>query len=344
VAEDETEDRSERLETGKLPSALMAELLAAGPELPREVLLGPRVGEDACAIEVGGEILVATTDPITLTGREIGRHAVVINANDVAVTGARPRYFLTTILLPPGTRAGEVREIFASIRGGLASLGASLVGGHTEVTTAVNQPVVIGQMLGVCRRNRLVPTGGARPGDRLVQVGEAPVEGAAVFASEPALARRLLGVDPGLRMAASAAAQIPGISVVEAALLAVDLGARALHDPTEGGLASGLVDVAEASGVRLDIEEEAVLWFEPGRALCAALGADPWGTLASGTLLAVFEADRCEAAVTALCAQGHRARAIGRVEQGSGVFGLGGRAIPRIERDEVTRVLASALR
>jgi hydrogenase expression/formation protein HypE len=142
-------------------------------------------------------------------------------------------------------------------------------------------------------------------------------------------------------MAASAAAAIPGISVVEAALLAVDLGATALHDPTEGGLAAGLADIADASGVRLEVEEEAVLWFEPGRAVCRALGADPWGTLASGTLLAVFEADACDEAVAVLCAQGHRARAIGRAVEGRGVFGLGGRPIPRTERDEVARLLAA---
>jgi hydrogenase maturation factor len=141
------------------------------------------------------------------------------------------------------------------------------------------------------------------------------------------------------RARASAALEDPGISVVEAALAAVELGARALHDPTEGGLSSGLYELAEASGVALQVDAEAVLWFEPGRALCGAVGADPWGALASGALLASFEASRVAAALEGLAARGFSAGVLAQAEEGSGVR-CDGAPLPRFDRDEVARVLA----
>ena len=219
----------------------------------------------------------------------------------------------------------------------LTEVGATLVGGHTEVTPVVSRPVVVGQMLGLVQDGGLVPTAGAAVGNVVIQVGPAPVEGAAVLAREAS--GRLGGVDSETVTAARAALEVPGISVVEPALLAAQLGATALHDPTEGGLAAGLHELAAASGVSIRVDPTAVLWFAPGLALCRALGADPWATLASGSLLAAFSAARAEAAVQALADHGHPVAAIGRVEQGSGVHTNDLREILWPERDELDRIL-----
>jgi hydrogenase maturation factor len=192
-------------------------------------------------------------------------------------------------------------------------------------------------MLGVAESG-VVKTGGARSGDVMVQVGVAPVEGAAVFAAEAP--ERLHGLDADLLEAARRAAETPGISVVEAALAACELGATSLHDPTEGGLAAGLHELAVAAGVRVRIDRERILWFPPGRAVCEALGADPWATIASGTLLAAFPPDRADAAVAELQRRGHPAAVIGAVELGTGVADAGGAPIPWPERDETARLLA----
>ena len=325
------------LRSGKIRADLLAELLDELPAAPPELRLGPSVGEDACAIEIDGGTLIVSSDPITLSSKEIGRLAVIVNANDLAVTGARPRWFLAVILVPPETDESVVRGIFAAVRDALVEVGATLVGGHTEVTPVVNRPVVIGQMLGLAEAGRFVATGGAAAGSVVVQVGPAPVEGAAVLAEEAA--GRLRGLNNTVLAGARAGFDRPGISVVEPALLAARLGATALHDPTEGGLAAGLHELANASGVRIRIDRQAVLWFEPGVAVCRALGADPWSTLASGTLLAAFPAPAAAAALQALAEQGHTAAAIGRVEPGSGVHDGDGRLIPWLERDEVDRVL-----
>lgn len=326
------------LRAGKLPAPLLAEILADLPAPPTDVLLGPRVGEDACAVEVPRGVLVAATDPITFTAQEIGRFSVIVNANDVAVMGVRPRWFLAVILLPPGSSERTLREVFASMQEGLSSVGATLVGGHTEVTPAVTQPVVVGQFLGIAEDERFVTSGGMRAGDMLVQVGPAPVEGAAVLAREAA--DRLIGLDPAVLGEALGALDRPGISVVERALLAAELGANAMHDPTEGGLAAGLHELADASRVRLRVEVDAVRWFEPGLAICRAVSADPFATLASGALLASFPADRAKAAVQALARDGHVVSEIGRAEEGSGVWDSEGRLLPWPERDEVARLLS----
>ncbi|HXF71026.1 MAG TPA: AIR synthase-related protein [Actinomycetota bacterium] len=329
--------RSSRLAAGKAPPDLLTELLRGFLPLPPEVRLGPAVGEDACALEVPGGALVVATDPITFTAEDVGRFAVVVNANDVAVTGARPRWFLSVVLVPPETSEEALLGVFGSMQDGLRQIGAHLVGGHTEATPAVTQPVVVGQMLGIAEAGRVVATGGARPGDVLVQVGEAPVEGAAVLAREAGA--RLRGLDPATVAAAREALERPGISVVEPALVAAGLGATSLHDPTEGGLAAGLHEVAAASRVRLVVDREAVGWFGPGRAVCEALGADPWATLASGALLAAFPPEQAEAAVRALADRGHRVAVVGRAEPGSGVVGTDGEPIGWPDRDEVARVL-----
>lgn len=325
------------LPAGKLPVGLLADLLALLPDPPSDVLLGPAIGEDACALAIDGSVLVVATDPITLTSGAVGRMAVVVNANDVAVMGVRPRWFLATVLLPEGSREGEVRILFAEMRQALAGVGAVLVGGHTEVTPAVSQPIVVGQMLGLSDSGRFVTTGGVRPGNVIVQVGEAPVEGAAVLAAERA--SRLATLDPATIRSATQALDDPGISIVDAALAATELGATALHDPTEGGLAAGLHEMAAASGVALRVETSRVAWFEPGVAVCRALGADPWATLASGSLLCAFDADGVDGVVRALTERGHRVAVIGVAEAGHGVRDGQDRPLPWPDRDELARLL-----
>jgi hydrogenase maturation factor len=308
--------------------------------MPAEVRLAPAIGEDACAIDLPAGALVVATDPITMTGVGVGAHAVVINANDVAVTGAKPRWFLACVLLPMGTRESEVTALFDGMRGELAKFGATLVGGHTEVTPAVEQPVVVGQMLGQCAPERVVRTGGAGPGDGVLQVGPAPVEGAAVMAAEAP--ERMGSVARDLLKRARGALRDPGISIVDAALRAAELGATALHDPTEGGLSAGLHELAEASGVALQVDADAVLWFEPGLAMCQALGADPWGVLASGTLLAAFPGTAVEEAREILVREGFATRWVARAESGDGVTLSDGSPLARYERDELSRVLGTA--
>jgi hydrogenase expression/formation protein HypE len=192
-------------------------------------------------------------------------------------------------------------------------------------------------MMGFSPEHRFIQTGGARTGDLIVQAGFAPVEAAAVLAAE--MNPQLDAVDPEVLALARQAVTWPGISVVDAALLATDAGATALHDPTEGGLSAGLHELADASGIQIRLDEAAVLWFEPGRAVCDALGADPWGALASGALLAAFPPDRAADACRLLEKRGVPARVIGEAVPGSGVLQSDHTPLPTFAHDEVARVL-----
>ena len=328
------------LKPGKIPGSLLRELLATARPPPPELLLPPIYGEDAGVIAVKGGALIAATDPITLTSREVGAHAVVINANDVAVMGARPRWFLCALLMPVGTTESDVRALFEAMHAALDRDDIALVGGHTEVTDAVNQPVVVGQMLGLREDGGFVRTGGVSAGDVILQIGGAPIEGAAVLAMEAGQA--LDAVPRSVVETAALALREPGISVVEPALLATELGAAAMHDPTEGGLSAGLYELAAASGLALRLDPEAVLWFPPGLQISEALGLDPWGVLASGSLLAAFPPDAAENALERLQEAGHPVARIGVAQAGSGVELTSGQPLPRYEIDEVARFLGSA--
>jgi len=326
------------LPAGKLPTGLLRKVLHRYRSAAADLLLPPSVGEDAGVVGICGGALVAATDPITLTGREVGGHAVIINANDVAVMGVRPRWFLAAVLLPVGTTETDVTGIFRSMKGALDRLDIVLVGGHTEITPAVVQPVVVGQMLGFQADGTFLRTGGVRSGDAILQIGPAPVEGAAVLANE---AEALLGgVAPGVLAQARRALETPGISVVDPALRAAALGATALHDPTEGGLSAGLYEMAEASNLALRVDPGAALWFAPGKTICEALAADPWGVLASGALLAAFPADLADQARGILAAEGYATAVLARAEPGTGVSTSDGGTFRRYEQDEVSRLLA----
>ena len=317
---------------------MLRKLLETGRPPPMDLLLPPAVGEDAGVIDIAGGALVAATDPITLTGRSIGGHAVIVNANDVAVMGVQPRWFLAVFLLPIGTTEDDVKEVFDGMRVVLDRLDIDLVGGHTEITPTVTQPVIVGQMLGYRPDGKFLRTGGVRQNDVILQIGPAPIEGAAVLANEAA--DRLSALSVEILTCARRALDEPGISVVKPALLATELGATALHDPTEGGLSAGLYELAEASNLALCVDMDAVLWFDPGLRICKALGADPWGVLASGTLLAAFPEARADKAIKALTGEGFLTSVIAYPELGDGIRSRDGQLFRRYEQDELSRILS----
>jgi len=308
----------------------------------RRVLIGPRCGEDAAVVALGRLRLVLKSDPVTFTATEIGWYVVQVNANDVAVMGARPCWFQPTILLPPGTpstRVGAiVREIDAACRG----LGIAVTGGHTEVTDAVTRPIIAGDMQGLLVGPRIIGSAGARTGDLVLMTKAAGLEGTAILAAERAraLARRV--PDSVLRTARGFRRR-PGISVVREALIATRLGTSAMHDPTEGGVRAALHEIAYASAHRLTIELDRVPVLPETEQLCRHFGIDPLGLIGSGALLATITPARAPRLLRAWKRQGVAAAVIGRVERGRGVRAFRrGRAarFPWIAQDEIVKALA----
>ena len=221
---------------GKLPPKVLKALLAACP-VPKSsgVVFGPRYGEDAAVIDVGRKYLVVKSDPITFTSERIGWYAVNINANDVVTLGARPRWYLATLLLPDegGTEA-LVRGIFRDTLRACQALGVTLCGGHTEITEGLKRPIVVGKLLGEGQKSKMIRKESQRPGDLVILTRGIAIEGTAILAREKAaLLARKLG-DSTVRRARRLLSH-PGISVVPAARVAIRYGEiHAMHDPTEG--------------------------------------------------------------------------------------------------------------
>jgi len=283
------------LPAGKLHPALLARLLSQLPVHDPALLVGPAVGEDAAVIDLAPDsphLLVAKSDPITFATDAIGYYAVNVCANDLAVTGARPRFYLPTLLLPAGAASDTVVErIFAEIGDACRALGIVVAGGHSEITHAVNQPVVAGFMLGEAERERFYHSGGCRPGDVLLLAGAIPVEAASIIARERRTDLLARGwVEDEVDAAANLLHQ-PGISVLAPAQAAVATGhVTAMHDPTEGGVATGIQEIATAAHVDIDVNLDAIPVLPLAQRLCDAYDLDPLGAIASGSLLATCSA------------------------------------------------------
>ncbi len=336
------------LPTGKLPLELLTQVLGSlAPRDPR-VLIGARTGEDAAVLDFGESLLVVTTDPITFATDEIARYAVAVNANDVAVRGAVPRWFLATLLLPPGTTEPAVRDLMRQLVAACRELEIDLIGGHTEVTGGLDRPIISGTMLGEVARDRLVTTGGARPGDALVLGGSLAVEGTAVLARESRDVLLQRGVPPPVIERAAALLRDPGISVVHMARHLCDaLLPHAMHDPTEGGLATTLAELAGAAQAGVFLETADALPLLPEtRVICGALGLNPLGLLASGALLAAVDPADAAAAVAALQASGAGGTVIGHVTDAAAGLTMrtarGVEPLPRFARDELARWFESS--
>lgn len=331
------------LPTGKLPPDLLSRLLSAYARAGDRVIVGPSVGEDAAVIDFGEMCLVAKTDPITFATDEIGRYAVTVNANDIAAMGATPRWFLAAVLLPEG-KADEalVESIFRSIHRAASDLGVAVCGGHTEVTHGIDRPVVVGQMLGEVRREDLVRSSGLRDGDAILLTKGMGIEATAIIAREKGEGLRGRCGEDFLRRCRDYLRD-PGLSVLREARIACETArVHAMHDPTEGGVATGLHELATASGAGVEVAAERLFLSDETRALCEAFGLDPLGVISSGALLiGVAEGDAGRVA-EAIRQAGVRCERIGTVKEKA--FGVklrrGGRLedLPVFPRDEITKI------
>jgi hydrogenase expression/formation protein HypE len=336
------------LPIGKLRAGTLQAIFDKHQFKDPRVVVGPRVGEDAAVIDMGDRYLIATSDPITFATAEVGWYALHVNANDIAVRGARPRWFLATLLLPAGsTTEASVDGLFAELHAACDELEVTLVGGHTEVTHGLDRPIIAGTMLGEVEKDRLVTTSGARVGDAVVMTKGVPLEGAAIIAREKEAELRALGISPTVIRRARGFLKTPGLSVRPEAEIACELTTvHAMHDPTEGGIATALVEMADAAGVGLRIDRDRIMVLPEGKALCSAFGLDPLGTIASGALLMTLTPADAGIVIHALARESIDCHFIGQVvprEQGvTLVSGSRQEPMPVFAQDEITRLFQGA--
>jgi hydrogenase expression/formation protein HypE len=333
---------------GKLPVEHLRSLLAQLPSPEPRLVVGPRIGEDAAVIDAGDRYLVVSADPITFATDRIGWYAVHVNANDVAVMGARPLWFSVVMLLPQDEATPQMAEgIMADMRTACDELHVTVCGGHTEITRGLDRPIVVGQMLGEVAPRRLVRKSRMQVGDCILLTRGVAIEGTAILAREQP--RILHGrVDDDLLARAERLLVTPGISVVSAALTAAEAGdvVHAMHDPTEGGLAAGLSELAASSGLSVRVVREQIVVLPETAAISAALGLDPLNLLASGALLIVVAPEGADEVTARLQARGIDVTAIGDVRPAREGLTIseGGRVTPLDvkARDEIARAWGDA--
>lgn len=302
---------------GKLPADLLSELLDQVSIQDPHVILGPGIGIDCAVIDHGPTLLVLKTDPITFATDQIGWYLVQINANDIATTGALPRWMMVAALFPgEGTTKEMVKEISAQIQSACQSTGITLIGGHTEITHSLDRPILVGTMIGEVDKDALVTPLGAAPGDRILLTKGIPIEATAILAREfPQKLNQFISSEE-LEQAKNYLFD-PGISVLKEAQTAVKSGkVTAMHDPTEGGLATALWELAEASNRTLLIDPSSVPISPLSKKICSIFGLDPFGTIASGALLLTCQAQDAQNIRKAILEEGIACADIGEVKEG----------------------------
>ncbi len=302
------------LPTGKLPPEILERnvLHFTGAERP-EVLVGPRVGEDAAVVGwPAGRFLVASSDPVVGATEGAGRILVHVNANDIASKGGVPRYLVVTLILPHSMAEEAAGAIMKDIDAACTEMGVAIIGGHTEFTDRYEHPVLVGTMLGEARR--VLRAEDIRPGDLVIMTKHAGIEGMMILAADrPDLLMPVLG-EEGIR-------KIRGwsslISVVPEALILAEK-ARFMHDPTEGGLLGGLGEISRLAGLGVDFRHESVALDPLTERAAEGVGFDPLRLISSGVLLAVLDPADAEAAGRVLDRRGISHSVIGRFVEGPG--------------------------
>jgi hydrogenase expression/formation protein HypE len=333
---------SPNLRIGKIDPGTLGKLISDYTHKEDRVLIGAGIGEDAAIIDMGSSYLVAKTDPITHVTSEIGHYAVNINANDIAAMGGKPMWFLATILMPAASSADELKRIFSQLSESCNELGISYCGGHTEVTHSVNNPVVIGHMLGEVGRDNLKPTSEARLGDDLIMTKSSAIEATAIIALEK---EKELRGHLGNKLLARAKNYLynPGISVVkEASVVSSIKEVHALHDPTEGGIVTGIFEMATASDLGVEVHYDKIPISEETLKLCESYHVDPLGTFASGSLLIAVSPSVSEDVISRLSAVGITAARIGVMmpqEEGMRLIRNGENLpLPVYHQDEISKI------
>ncbi len=332
------------LSPGKLPNRMLNSLLKQLPHHDSEVVIPAKIGIDAAGLKLGDRLLAVATDPITFATKSLGKYAVRVNVNDIACLGCAPKWFSSVIMLPPGAEESFVYDMWYELNDELAEFNIELIGGHTEVTSAVTKPIIVGQLIGEAVNKRFFDPREIKAVNKILLWRGAAVEGTALLAAErfDELSQHII---PAQLETMVSLLDEPGICIWPAAKALFDLeGVVALHDPTEGGVATALHELADLTGCGLQIQEEFIPILSETRQLAMVLGFDPLGLLASGSLLIVCHSG-AEAEILSRL-QGERVAVIGEfTESVNRVLNRQGGAgeLPRYDQDELVRALSVAI-
>lgn len=296
------------MKIGKLPNSLLNKLVIEPINKysveKKEVLIKPSVGEDCTALDLGDNICIMSTDPITGAVEDIGKLAVHINSNDIAAGGGEPLGILVTALLPPTVTEEDIKKIITDIYTQAKEVNVCVLGGHTEITDAVVKPVLSCTVVGKCKK--LISSAGAKSGDDLVMTKYAALEGTSIFAADKA--HKLKSIDPDVIAEARGLGSM--LSVVKEGRIAAEMGAHAMHDVTEGGILGACWEVAVCSGTGVEVYVDKIPILDCTKKICSELNVNPLRLISSGSMIIAIE--NGEDLVNELNKNGIKAAVIGK--------------------------------
>jgi hydrogenase maturation factor len=298
--------------SGKVPTEVLQKIVFRNLGAKRDdVALSPSIGEDAAIVKAGNEVLAVSSDPITGAEKWLGWLAVHVSANDVATRGVQPRWFNSIILLPNNSTPERIENICRQMHKAASQLNVAIIGGHCEITPGIDHPIVTGCAIGVAEKGKYVTSSGAKIGDQIILTKGTGIEGTAILASD----RRTELLDffdkSFLKKAES---YFKKISVVKDAITAFRTGGvSAMHDPTEGGLAGALHELADAAKVGFNVYEKKIFVPEETRKICNHFDIDPFQLISSGSLLIIAREEKEDQILDKLSKNGVQAALIGEV-------------------------------
>lgn len=314
-------------EIGKIPPEILEKIVMKpmkGSKVKRDdVILRPTTGEDCSAIDLGGEFCILSTDPITGAAKDIGYLAVQINCNDIYSAGAEPMGVLLTVLLPPESDEALLEEMMTGAIKAAEERNIEILGGHTEVTDAVCKPVISAAVIGKTRDRKILSTGGAKAGQDVIMTKWAGTEGTAILAKEWEEGLKAYLSEEELKMAREMKNYL---SVEKESEIAFEHGATAMHDATEGGILGAVWEVAECSGLGVDVYVENIPVKEETKKICKVMGIDYLGLISSGTM--IIAADDGDKLVEKLQEAGIEAAVIGKLTEGGKYMLVNGMRLP----------------
>jgi len=328
------------METGKLSSENLQEMIIDQIKpIHDDILIRPGVGEDCSAIAFGDYACVLSTDPITGAASEIGRLAVHINCNDIASSGVKPMALLLTILVPPETTPEELNQIMAQASEEAAKLGVDIIGGHTEITTAVTRPLVSATAIGKQLKEKLVTSSGSKDGDVLIMTKNVALEGTGILAFDKEVELRKVLSQQEMDLAKH---MLDNISVIPEGVIAGTMDVTAMHDVTEGGVLGAVWEMCEASHLGCRLDKESLPLEEVTKKICDYFELDPLKLISSGCMLITIEEKKAEELLRALVKDGIESHIIGKMTKTPEVILLDGNDevyVDPPEADELYKVV-----
>jgi hydrogenase expression/formation protein HypE len=325
------------LKAGKVsPDVLKSSVYPFTGKLRKEVLVHSGLGEDCSIIDFGDSVAVLSTDPITGADIHSGHLSVYVSCNDIAACGAKPIGILVTLLLPVGSDKSILKALMEGIHDAANTVGIEVLGGHSEITSSVTKPIISATAIGIANKDKFVTSSKAKPGDDIIVTKALGLEGSAILASD---FEEFLTDKVSQQTIKKAQRFIEKISVIDEGIIAAKIGVSAMHDITEGGLLGACFEVAEASGVGMEIFHDLLPVLPETRDICSAFDIDPLGLISSGSMLIC--SSKGDEIITALKARKIPASIIGKVTL-QGLYMLtpdSKRPIIPFERDELIRAI-----